>query len=217
MPHTVEIFYSFRSPYCYLLTDRLAGLARHFNVAVDIRPVYPIAVRDPEFFRRIDPLYRPYHLLDSIRLAETLNIPYRRPEPDPIVQDLESGHIAAEQPYIRRVTRLARAAADIGLGLDYASAVMPLMWDGSTDNWHEGTHLADACRAAGLDFSALDARAESDAGKLDGQIERNQVAQREAGHWGVPLMVFAGESFYGQDRFDTLCWRLTQQGLNKST
>ena len=215
MSQIVEIFYSFRSPYCYLLTDRLAVLVGDFNVAVDIRPVYPIAVRNPEFFRRIDPLYRPYHLQDSIRLAETLNIPYRRPKPDPVVQDLESGDIAAEQPYIRRVTRVAQAAADIGLGLDYVSAVMPLMWDGSTDNWHEDAHLADACCAAGLDFPALDARAESDAEKLDRQIERNQDAQREAGHWGVPLMVFAGEPFYGQDRFDTLCWRLTQQGLYK--
>ncbi|HIM45407.1 MAG TPA: 2-hydroxychromene-2-carboxylate isomerase, partial [Alphaproteobacteria bacterium] len=64
-------------------------MARDFEVEAKIRPVYPIAVRDPEFFRRVDPLYRPYHLRDSLRLAEYLNIPYRRPVPDPIVQDLE--------------------------------------------------------------------------------------------------------------------------------
>ena len=84
MPRTVEVFYSFRSPYCYLVTDRLTSLARDFEVEAKIRPVYPIAVRDPEFFRRVDPLYRPYHLRDSLRLAEYLNIPYRRPAPDPL-------------------------------------------------------------------------------------------------------------------------------------
>ncbi|MBT5780366.1 MAG: 2-hydroxychromene-2-carboxylate isomerase [Rhodospirillaceae bacterium] len=210
MSPTIEVFYSFRSPYCYLLTRRLVALAVDFDAAVLIRPVYPIAVRDPEFFSRVDPLYRPYHLQDSARLAEFYGIPYRRPQPDPIVQDLESGHIAASQPYIRRITRMAQAAADDGKGLEYACAVMTLLWDGDTDNWHEGEHLAKACGAAGLDFAALDARAGRDADALDAAIESNQEAQRAAGHWGVPLMVFNGEPFYGQDRFDLLCWRLAQ-------
>ena len=216
MPHTVDIFYSFRSPYCYLLTNRLTALAREFDVAVMIRPVYPIAIRDAAFFSRVNPLYRPYHLQDSARLAVYLGIPYRRPLPDPIVQDLESGRIAAEQPYIRQVTRMAQAAADIGRGLEFAAAVMALLWDGGTDNWHAGDHLANACREAGLDFEALEGRARGDGGELDAEIEHNQEAQRDAGHWGVPLMVFEGEPFYGQDRYDMLCWRLSQRGLRKS-
>ncbi|MDP6588595.1 MAG: DsbA family protein [Alphaproteobacteria bacterium] len=216
MPHKVEIFYSFRSPYCYLLTDRLTSLARDFEVAAIIRPVYPIAIRDAEFFRRVDPLYRPYHLKDSARLAEFLNIPYRRPVPDPIVQDLASGEIATEQPYIRHITRMAQAAADIGAGVAYSAAVMALLWNGATDNWHQGSHLADACGEAGLDFAALDRRAAREAAGLDAEIDGNQQAQRAAGHWGVPLMVFDGEPFYGQDRFDMLCWRLSRHGLSKS-
>ena len=44
-------------------------------------------------------------------------------------------------------------------------------------------------------------------------VEENQVAQRAAGHWGVPMMVFGGEAFFGQDRFDQLKWRMEQQGL----
>ena len=67
MPQTVEVFYSFRSPYCYLLTDRLNMLTQDYDVEVMIRPVYPIALRDPAFFSRVDPLYRPYHLNDSNR------------------------------------------------------------------------------------------------------------------------------------------------------
>ena len=97
MTRRVDVFYSFRSPYCYLLTNRLTALAQDFDVAVMIRPVYPIAVRDAEFFRRVDSLYRPYHMQNSSRLAEYLNIYYRRPVPYPIVQDLESGAIAAER------------------------------------------------------------------------------------------------------------------------
>ena len=36
---------------------------------------------------------------------------------------------------------------------------------------------------------------------------------RAAGHWGVPTMVFEGEPFFGQDRFDHLVWRMAQKGL----
>jgi 2-hydroxychromene-2-carboxylate isomerase len=31
----------------------------------------------------------------------------------------------------------------------------------------------------------------------------------------VPSMVFREELFFGQDRIDTLCWRLDQHGLKK--
>jgi len=37
--------------------------------------------------------------------------------------------------------------------------------------------------------------------------------QDAAGHWGVPLMVFEGEPFFGQDRVDALLWRMEQRGL----
>ena len=31
------------------------------------------------------------------------------------------------------------------------------------------------------------------------------------GHWGVPLMIFQSEAFYGQDRFDQLIWRMKER------
>tara|TARA_B100000686_G_C16376184_1_gene755067 strand:+ start:90 stop:743 length:654 start_codon:yes stop_codon:yes gene_type:complete len=216
MPHSVEVFYSFRSPYCYLLTGRLTNLSTRFEIKVNIRPVYPIAIRNADFFERVDPLYRPYHLRDSARLAEQLDIPYRRPVPDPILQDLATGVIAPEQPYIRHITRMAQVAADRGEALTYSAAVMTLMWDGTTDNWHQGDKIANTCQEAGLNFVALDHRAKNEADLLDSKIAANQDTQRGSGHWGVPLLVFDGEPFYGQDRFDTLCWRLTQKGLAKS-
>ena len=43
----------------------------------------------------------------------------------------------------------------------------------------------------------------------------NQDAQREGGHYGVPLMVFDNEPFFGQDRFDQLIWRMQQNGLTR--
>ena len=210
----VDVFYSMRSPYCYLLTPRLVELSRAPDVEVCVRPVYPLAVRDPGFFQRTDPLYRPYHLLDSRRLAAFLGIAYRRPVPDPIVQDLRTNEIAPEQPYIRRLTRLAQAAAETGCSLAFAEHVMTLLWDGGTDGWDQGDHLARAVAEAGLDLAELDAAIEAEPARYDAAIEVHQQAQRRAGHWGVPLMVFEDEPFYGQDRFELLLWRMRQRGLS---
>jgi 2-hydroxychromene-2-carboxylate isomerase len=45
-------------------------------------------------------------------------------------------------------------------------------------------------------------------------IEENQVTQRQAGHYGVPMIAFNNEPFFGQDRMDQFHWRLEQQGLS---
>jgi hypothetical protein len=37
----------------------------------------------------------------------------------------------------------------------------------------------------------------------------------QAGHGGVPLMIFRGEPFFGQGRFGEFFWRLRQNGLTE--
>jgi 2-hydroxychromene-2-carboxylate isomerase len=209
-----DLYWSMRSPYCYLALDRMLEIERDYDVTVNLRPVYPIAVRDPDFFRvRASKHYRPYNLLDTARLAERHGIKYRRPVPDPIVQNLATGVIAEDQPYIRRITRLAQAAVRRGKGMAYLDQVSRLIWDGSTDNWHEGEHMAQALTRAGLPAADLLNEVETDGESLDAEIHANEAAQDAAGHGGVPLMVFDGEPFFGQDRIELLLWRLGQHGL----
>jgi len=45
------------------------------------------------------------------------------------------------------------------------------------------------------------------------EVERNQAALQQSGHWGVPTFVFRDEPFFGQDRIETLCWRLRKEEL----
>lgn len=149
-----------------------------------MRPIYPIAVRSPDFFKRVNPNYRRYHLLDSKRVAEYLGISYRRPVPDPIVQDMETNEISREQPYIYRLTRLGVAAVLAGRGLAFLDYVSRVLWDGTVDHWDQGTRLADAIARAGLDLDALDREVAADPTKYDALIEKNQNALVTAGHWG---------------------------------
>ncbi len=210
---TFDLFWSFRSSYCYLALDRILAIERDHDARVRVRPIYPIAVRKPDFFKNTNPLYRPYHTLDSKRVAESLGIPFRRPLPDPIQMDMETSAIDPEQPYIFRLTRLGMAAVMARKGLAFLDQVSRIIWDGTVDGWDQGTHLAEAMTRAGLDAEKLEQDIAADPDKFDAALEENQAAHEAAGHWGVPLMVFEDEPFYGQDRVDLLLWRMKQKGL----
>lgn len=214
-PLAIDVFWSFRSPYSYLATPRLVRLAAEYLLDVRVRVVLPIAVRDPEFFTRVNPLWPPYLLRDTMRIAEREGIPYGWPRPDPIVQEFPSRRIAAEQPYIHRLTRLGIEATRRGRGLPFVDEVSRVIWGGTVVGWHEGSHLADATRRAGLDLAALEAGIVADPADRDAEVVANQEALTAAGHWGVPTMVFEGEPFFGQDRLDLLVWRLEQHGLTR--
>lgn len=209
----LETYWSFRSPYSYLATPRLVAFAAAHDVIVTIRPVRPLATRDPAFFARMAPGWRPYLFLDNARQAEYLGLPFRRPVPDPIVQDPVTNVIATEQPYIRQLTHLGIAAVERGRGLEYIDAVSRLLWSGEVDNWHEGNHLARAAAKAGLDHAELMQAIADDPARHDRILQVNEDALAGAGHWGVPCFVFQGEPFFGQDRFDQLIWRMRQHGL----
>jgi len=212
---TFDLFWSFRSPFCYLALDRIVDISQRFKVTVNVRPVFPLAIRIPDFFKTVNPKYRRYHLKDSQRLSEYYGIPYRRPIPDPIIQDMETNVIAPEQPYIRQITLLGAAAQIGGAGLVFIDHISRLLWDGSVDGWNKEEYLVEAMNAAKLDGPELIARVESDPQKLEAIIEENQKAQEQTDHWGVPLMTFRGETFYGQDRVDALLWRMRNEGLSK--
>ena len=212
MTLSVDVFWSFRSPYSYLATPRLRVIRDDYDLNLVFRPVRPLAVRDAGFFERVHPNWPMYVARDCYRLAQMAGLPFTLPRPDPIVQDMATRAIAPDQPYIGRLTRLGQAAVEQGDGLAFADDVARLVW-GGTANWHEGDHLARAAAAAGLDWAALDAAERDDADRLDAAIAANETAQAASGHWGVPLMVFDGEPFFGQDRLDALLWRLGQHGL----
>lgn len=212
MTLTFDLFFSFRSPYSYLAVQRLGDEVARYDMACRLCPVHPLAVRVKDFFKNVNPLWPGYLLHDLPRLAEMQGVPIAWPRPDPIVQDATTLEVAAEQPYIARLTRLGVAADEAGGGLAYAREVSRVIWGGTT-GWDEGDHLKDAAARAGLDFAALERTAADEAARIDAVIAANEAAQTEAGHWGVPLMVFEGEPFFGQDRIDLMLWRMKGKGL----
>ncbi len=215
MTLTYDLYWSFRSPYSYFVIKRLVELERDYDVSCNVRVVYPIAVRQPEFFDNNDPLWLPYFLRDIFRTAQYLSLPFAWPSPDPVVMDMATRKYSKQQPYIYRLTQLGQAATEAGRGLEFIDAVSRLIWGGDVKGWNEGDHLEQAAMRAGLSLTELDAAIEVNGEHYDNAIKASQIAQREAGHYGVPLMIFDDEPFFGQDRFDQMKWRMMQSGLAK--
>ncbi|WP_372825990.1 2-hydroxychromene-2-carboxylate isomerase [Polaromonas sp.] len=207
----VDLFWSFRSPYSYLALHHVRKLAAANEVQWNVRIVRPLAIRTPDFFRRMDPLWRPYLLIDTKRISEQLGMPFARPTPDPVTQDPRTLVISDEQPYIHRLNRLGAEATLRGRALEFINEVSDLLWNGKVVGWDQGDHLAKAVARAGLDLREMEADIESDTRRRDLLIEQNETDLRAAGHWGVPTFVFEGEPFFGQDRLDLMRWRISQK------
>ena len=210
----VDVYWSFRSPYSYLVTPDLLRLRENYDVAVAMRIVYPIAIRDPSLvFDSSNPNKSRYIMRDAQRRAEFLSMPYAWPRPDPIVQERGTMAIAEEQPYIHRLSALGVEAQRRGRGVEFVTEVSALIFSGTRD-WDKGDHLRSAADRAGLVLADLEAAIEG--GDQLTEVTKNQRALAVVGHWGVPTMVLREEPFFGQDRIKTLCWRLDQYGLARS-
>ena len=96
MTLSVDLFFSFRSPYSYLALPKTLKLVADYDVTVNLRPVYPLAVRVPGFFKKTNPQFLRYVVLElSAASPSTRTFPFRFPRPDPIVQDMDDARCRA--------------------------------------------------------------------------------------------------------------------------
>ena len=209
----ISLYWSLRSPYCYFVLDRALKLARNPQVALDLRIVLPGVFRFPKRFAAQNDLRFDYFFMDCERTAQFLGLPFARPRPDPVLFEPDGRHAAADQPYIYRLSYLALLAKRQGKGFAFLEPVTRLLWDGGTENWHLGNHLARAVAAADLDLAAMEDEIAREGESLQQELLANGGALDAAGHWGVPTFVVDNEPFFGQDRFDQLLWRLEQKGI----
>jgi len=187
-------------------------LTEDFDVAVNLWPVLPLAVRDPNFFAPDNLKRAHYIILEWPRRAEFLGMKHKWLQPDPIVHNLATMIIAQDQSFVCRLTKLGVEAERRGKGIAFACEVSHPLFGGTKD-WDNGTHLADATARGDLDKAEMET-ALAHGGHM-GEIEANQQALEKAGHWGVPTYVFKNEPFFGQDRIDLLRCQMDKEDLAK--
>lgn len=202
----VDVWYSLQSDYCYFLLDRLLRLSEA-GVTVVIRPVLGLVLRMPEATRNRSALEQRYFETDTRRTADHLGLPYAYPNPSPIAFEPGSLWVAAkEQPRIERLFRLYVGVNRQGKGLAFLDHVGRGLWNGENPGWDRSGFLPEALARIGLDHDTLMEETDWDSAVVE--LDANHHTMLAAGHWGVPLMAYEGEPFYGQDRFDQLLWRM---------
>ena len=135
-------------------------------------------------------------------------------KPDPIVQNVVTGKISKDQPYIFDICHLGQMAQIKGVGMEFAFEVSSLIFGGA-ENWNSNENLSKAAKNVGLDLGQLRESVNVHENEIINQITQNQVEQLDAGHHGVPLTVIADKYFFGQDQFEKIMETLKENGLTE--
>lgn len=209
----VDFYFSYRSPYSYLILPRVLDLKNNYKVDINFKLVYPLAIREPEFFKGKNFLtYFFFKINDMRSVAKKLNMPFFTPNPDPIKQNYLTGKINSNQPYIYDLCHIGQQAELQGVGLELAYALSSLIF-GTKGGWNQESAMEKACNNVGLSYSTLKNLTKQNEPELIKQIERNQEEHQVAGHHGVPLLVYKENVFFGQDNFDACKQLLIEDGL----
>ena len=212
----IDLYFSYRSPYSYLILPRMLKLKEKYDIEINFKVVYPIAIRMPEWFEGKNIFtYFFFKMLDMRRQAKKLGIPFTtKLKPDPIRQNIMTGKISSHQPYIFDICHLGQMAQMKGVGMEFAFEVSSLIF-GGVENWNTDENLSEAAKKVGLDLNQLRDSVNVHEEEIIEQIKQNQVDQLNAGHHGVPLTVIGDKHFFGQDQFEKIMETLKEKGLKE--
>ena len=212
----IDLYFSYRSPYSYLILPRMLKLKEKYDIEINFKVVYPIAIRMPEWFEGKNFFTFFFFKMIDMRLqAKKLGIPFTsKLKPDPIRQNIMTGKISSHQPYIFDICHLGQMAQMKGVGMEFAFEVSSLIF-GGVENWNTDENLSEAAKKVGLDLNQLRESVNVHEEEIIGQIKQNQVDQLNAGHHGVPLTVIGDKHFFGQDQFNKIMETLKENGLKK--
>lgn len=212
----IDLYFSYRSPYSYLILPRMLKLKEKYDIEINFKVVYPIAIRMPEWFEGKNFFTFFFFKMIDMRLqAKKLGIPFTsKLKPDPIRQNIMTGKISSHQPYIFDICHLGQMAQIKGVGMEFAFEVSSLIF-GGVENWNTDENLSEAARKVGLDLNQLRESVNVHEEEIIGQIKQNQVDQLNAGHHGVPLTVIGDKHFFGQDQFHKIMETLKEKGLKE--
>lgn len=184
---SIRFYFSFRSPYAWLATERLESELGDLAVPIERRPIYPT----PELFPN-DPAGMPdkiaYMVQDILRLTRERGLTVRFPPPgDPDWALSHAAFLGAQRQGAGQRFMLAVFRKRFGEGLDLG----------------DDTVIAAAARQAGLDPDAILAAAHSAELRAEASAGWRRAVERDR-IFGVPSFVYAGKLYWGQDRMHFL-------------
>lgn len=193
-PQKINIFFNFRSPYCYLASKNMFSVFDEYHAEMIWKPFGGWSGRSaPERVKVKLPLVRQ----DVARSTRQMGIPFNPPPPE-------------TDPTLAGVISLA--AEQAGLLRPYIVEVMRKEW-AEGRNIGELDALLEVGEDIGFDRELIEAAAKNE--DFHKQMELNWLEGQSKGVFGVPTFVVEDQIFWGNDRIDSLKDHLHDLRLRK--
>ncbi len=198
MTVTLEVFYSFQSPYSYLALESIYDLEKKFDVEILWQPFSAKASGQQMPASQVVPDKLSYLLEDTRRFAADKSIPLILPEGWP-ENEFEPS----------RVTRGAIVANDMGILMEYNYKVFHRWWGEGLDP-NDENFMNELCDELDVDLGEfLSKVSNSDTReRVKGVFRRG----RKLGVFDTPTFVLDKERIVGIDKIPYLHERLTRDG-----
>jgi 2-hydroxychromene-2-carboxylate isomerase len=178
---SIEVFFSFRSPYSYVALPQLIALRDRYGVDVKVRPVLPMVMRGLQ----VPKAKRLYIVHDTKREADRLGIAFGH-----VCDPLGKGIGYAMAVFFQCVE-------GSGDELDFVHSIAKGVWSEARDLAHVPDLVFLAGRAG---VGEADVRAAIEDRTWEEKAQANRDALTAMGLWGVPSFRIGSYVTWGQDR-----------------
>jgi 2-hydroxychromene-2-carboxylate isomerase len=196
-PLSCELWFSFRSPYSYLVIEQIEEILAPYGVPLVMKPILPMAMRGLP----MPSVKRMYNVLDAKREADRLGIAFGE-VCDPL------------GPGIHNCLAIAHWAAGRGQLPAFARSAMRGIWSEARDVTAY-VDLREIVERAGLPWSEARAALDSPDSAKAAQTYAAELAVYNL--WGVPSIRCGDFIAWGQDRLPLLADRLRRHALATAT
>ena len=209
----IDFYFSYRSPYSYLILPRMLKLKNDHQININFKIVYPLAIRMPEWFKNKNIFFFIPFIKDFKKKAKKLDMPLNMPiKPDPIRQNVLTGKISKDQPYIFEVCHMGQLMTNRGKGIEFAFELSTLIW--SVKNWNNDDLLKPLFADFGEDLDEVRETIKNNENQLIEEIKINEKDQKKSGHHGFPLNFYKEKYYFGQDEpFESLISELISDNV----
>jgi len=201
MALTIEVYYSFQSPYSYLALDNIYNIERDYDVDLLWQCYSAKAAGQPITPTQVIPEKLSYLIEDTKRYAETYQLPLLFPEGWPETE-FDPG----------RATRGAVVAGDMGVLMEYNIKLFSKWW-GAGENPNEEKFTTQLCEDLDIDLGEFLSKVSSSdtRERVKGIYKRG----RKFDVFDTPTFLIDKERFVGIDKIQFLRNRLSKMGLEK--
>lgn len=199
---TIEVYYSFQSPYSYLALDDIYAIQNDFDVELLMQPFSAKSAGQQITPGTVSPDKLSYLMEDIERYAKEKNLPFVKPEGWPEIEFDPN-----------KMTRGAIVASDLGVLFEYNYKVFHKWW-GLGEDPNESNFINELVQD--IDVEIGEFMSKSAASDTRERVKGIYKRGRKLGVFDTPTFVIGTERIVGIDKIPYLRERLAKEGYKKN-